>query len=283
MSKKTAILDIQGKKAREIEIPVFFSQPIRDDLISKMIEGKKRMQPYSPSLIAGKQSTAQGKIVHRRHVWRSGYGRGQSRIPRKIMSRSGSQFNWVGAEVSSTRGGRRAHPPRAISMVMQNKINKKEARLALIAALSATADKISVSKKYGRIDEKEIKELPIIVEDKITSLKTKEFLNALKNTLGEGLFSVALGKKTIRSGRGKRRGRKYKQGAGVLIVLGKKENMKANIADTRNSENLGITDLAAGGPGRLTIYTEQAIRELQEKFGKKRESSRRGRFGENKK
>src|SRR3990170_7822872 len=128
MSKKTAILDIHGKKIKEIEVPVFFSQPVRDDIISKILESKKRIQPYSPSLVAGKQHAASGKIVHRRHVWRSGYGRGQSRIPRKMMSRSGSQFGWIGAEISSTRGGRRAHPPRVVSMLNQGKTNKKEAR-----------------------------------------------------------------------------------------------------------------------------------------------------------
>src|SRR3990172_3876747 len=180
MSKKTAILDIKGKKAREIETPVFFSQPIRDDLISRIVEGKKRMQPYSPSPVAGKQSTAQGKIVHRRHVWRSGYGRGQSRVPRKIMSRSGSQFGWVGAEVANTRGGRRAHPPKVISMLSMGKINKKEALAAFVSALSATAHKDFVAKKYGRLTEKDVKELPIIVDSGITKLKTKEIISSLK-------------------------------------------------------------------------------------------------------
>lgn len=42
--------------------------------------------------------------------------------------------------------------------------------------------------------------------------------------------------------------------------------MKARAFQTKNLENLGISDLAGGGPGRLVIYTENAIRELQEKF-----------------
>nr|AJS11591.1 50S ribosomal protein L4P [uncultured archaeon] len=271
---KTAVFDIHGKKAKEIEVPAFFSQPVRGDLISRIIENKKRFQPYSPSLVAGKQTAASGKIVHRRHVWRSGYGRGMSRIPRKIMSRRGSQFNWVGAEIASTRGGRRAHPPKVVSMLNPMKVNKKESRLALLSALGATANKEQISRRYQRIDEKDLKELPIIVEDKITSLKTKEFLNALRNILGERLFSVAIGKKITRSGRGKRRGRRYKQNSGMLIVLGKKEDMKVNVADTRNAENLGITNLASGGLGRLTIYTERAIKDLEERFSKKGEDKK---------
>ena len=263
---KTEIIDIDGKKTKEIELPEFFSYPIREDIIFKVLEAKKTMQPYSPSPVAGKQHAASGKIVHRRHVWRSGYGRGMSRIPRKIMTRRGSQFNWVGAEVSATRGGRRAHPPKVVSMINTLKINKKEVRTALISALSATANKKQISSRYKRIEVKDLKELPLIVESKITKLKTKEFLQSMKKILGEKIFEISLKKKEVRSGKGKARGRKYKANAGALIVLGKGEKLKANILDSKTVDNLGVTDLAIGGPGRLTIYTENAIKELGEKF-----------------
>ncbi len=263
---KTEILDVDGKKTKEIELPKFFSYPVRKDIISKVLEAKKTMQPYSPSLVAGKQHAASGKIVHRRHVWRSGYGRGMSRIPRKIMTRKGSQFNWVGAEVSATRGGRRAHPPKVISMINTLKINKKEAKTALMSALSATADKKQIASRYERIEEKDLKKLPIIVETKITKIKTKELLESMKKILGEKIFQISLKKKEVRSGKGKSRGRKYKSSAGILIVIGKNEKMKAGAFYIRNTENLGISDLAEGGPGRLVIYTENAIKGLEEKF-----------------
>lgn len=263
---KTEILDIDGKKTKEIDLPEFFSYPVRKDIISKVLEAKKTMQPYSPSPVAGKQHAASGKIVHRRHVWRSGYGRGMSRIPRKIMTRKGSQFNWVGAEVSATRGGRRAHPPKVISMINTLKINKKEARTALMAALSATADKKQISSRYERIEEKDLKRLPIVVEQKITKLKTKELLESMKKILGEKIFQISLKKKEVRSGKGKSRGRKYKSSAGILIVVGKNEKMKTGAFSVKNTENLGISDLAEGGPGRLVVYTEHAIKGLEEKF-----------------
>ena len=271
MKEKSGILSIEGKKIKEVELPEFFSHPVREDIISKVLEAKKTMQPYSPSLVAGKQHAASGKIVHRRHVWRSGYGRGMSRIPRKIISRRGSQFNWIGAEVSSTRGGRRAHPPKVISMLNKQKINKKEVKKALMSALSATADIKQISLRYRRIEEKDLKEreFPIIVESKFISLKTKEFLESMKKILGEKIFPVSLRKREVRSGKGKSRGRKYKSNAGILIVIGKNEKMKAKDFPIRNAENLGISDLAAGGPGRLVIYTEQAIKDLQNKFGEK--------------
>ncbi len=263
---KASILNINGKKTKEINLPKCFSQEIRKDIIAKVLEAKKSKQPYAPSLVAGKQHSASGKIVHRRHVWKSSYGRGMSRVPRKIMLRRGSQFNWVGAEVSSTVGGRRAHPPKIFSMINNKKINKKELKIALISAISATANEREVVNRYERLSNKKVGNLPLIVESKLTSLKAKELILSLKKILGEKLFELALKKKTVRAGKGKLRGRKYKSNAGLLFVIGEKEKLKTNAFEIKNVNNLGVTDLAKGGAGRLTLYTEQAIKELGEKL-----------------
>jgi large subunit ribosomal protein L4e len=263
---KSKVLDISGKEKKDITLPSFFSQKIREDIVSKFLESKKKKQPYSPSPVGGKQHAASGKVVHRRHVWRSGYGRGASRIPRKVMTRRGSQFNWVGAEVASTRGGRRAHPPKVLSMINTLKINKKESKIALLSAISATADKKEIAKRYERIEGKDLKTLPLVVESKFSTLKTKELLSSLKKILGEKVFRIALRKRSIRGGKGKLRGRKYKSSAGLLLVIGKDEKIKTNAFDVKNSKNLGINDLARGGLGRLTIYSEEAIKNLEERF-----------------
>ncbi len=267
---KTDVLDINGKKTKTIELPSSFSKIIREDLIQRVLEIKKRTQPYSPSLVAGRQHSASGKIRHRRHVWMSGYGRGASRVPRKIMSRRGSQFNWIAAEIPFAVGGRRAHPPKILSMQKIRKINKKEMRVAFESALSATANERMVSNKYERLSGQKITGVPFVVESKISSLKTKEFIASLKKILGEKLFEVGIKIKNIRSGRGKLRGRRHKSNAGALIVLGNGEKLRAKILDTKNVENLNVTDLAIGGPGRLTIYTEKAINDLGIKPGERK-------------
>ncbi len=259
---KINILNIEGKKIKEIDLPKCFSREIRKDIIAKVLEIKKNKQPYSPSPVAGKQHSASGKIVHRRHVWKSGYGRGSSRVPRKIMSRRGSQFNWVGAEVSAMRGGRRAHPPKVLSMLNTLKINKKELKIALDSAISATANEKEVVRKYKSVSE--IKNLPFVIEGKIISLKTKDILASLKKILGETLFNVSVRKKIVRAGKGKLRGRKYKSNTGMILVIGDKEKLKTNAFEIKNVKNLGVVDLARGGPGRLTMYTENAIKELGE-------------------
>jgi len=182
------------------------------------------------------------------------------------MSRRGSQFNWVGAEIPGTRGGRRAHPPKIISMINVKRINKKEMILALASALSATGNEKIVEQRYERLRGKKVSGLPIVVESKIISLKTKDLIESLKKILGKDLFEVALKQRDVRAGKGKLRGRKYKKNAGLLLVTGNDEKLKTNVIDVKGAKALNVTDLANGGAGRLTIYTESAIKNLGERL-----------------
>ena len=262
---KAKILDINGKEKESIELPKFFSEKIREDIVAKVLEVEKIKQPYAPSPIAG-QYAARGKLQHTRKVWKTTQGKGISRVPRKIMSRRGSQFNWVGAEIPGARGGRKAHPPKVISMINTKRINKKEILLAIKSALSATTNEKLIAKRYERLNEKKITGLPFIVESKITTLKTKDLISSLKKILGENLFEVSLKKKSIRSGIGKLRGRKYKSNAGLLLVVGEKEKLKTNAVEVKGAKGLNVTDLANGGAGRLVVYTEQAVKDLGERI-----------------
>ena len=264
---KANLLNKEGKKIKEIETKNLFSFEIREDIVQKVLESKKRKQPYAPSLVAGNQQSASGKLIRRRHVWKSGYGRAASRVPRKQMSRSGTQFNWVAAAIPSVRGGRRAHPPKILSMLKEKKINKKEMKIAILSALNATANEKEISKRYSSLNE--IKNLPLIVDD-LNKLKTKEFIEILKKVFKEA-FSVALKKKNIRAGKGTMRGRKYKTNTGALIVIGKDEELKISCIDVKKAKEVGINDLATGGLGRLTLYTEGAIKELEKRFEKLKE------------
>ena len=135
---KSTVYDIQGKKKKEIELPQMFDAKIREDLVAKYYESEKftEMQPYFAYAEAGKRHSASGTISHRRHMWKGHYGKGLSRAPRKTMWRRGTQFFWVGAEVSGARGGRRAHPPKPNYI---RKTNKKETVIAMNSALVATS------------------------------------------------------------------------------------------------------------------------------------------------
>ena len=122
---KAQILNLNGEKEKEIELPIYFSEQVREDLILKVYLALRQnlKHPYAPYLWAGMQHSASGKIRHGRRKWKGAYGYGISRVPRKIMTKRGSRFFWVGATVSSARGGRENHPPKID--IKERKINKK--------------------------------------------------------------------------------------------------------------------------------------------------------------
>jgi large subunit ribosomal protein L4e len=256
---KAQVLDIEGKKKHEITTELF-EEPIREDIIFKVIEAEKEKHPSKPRLYAGMDRSASGNVSHKRHSWGSDRGRGVSRFPKKTMWRRGTQFSWVGAIIPSAKGGRRAHPPKGF--LNNKKINKKELRKALLSALTYSASADEIRKKYSSVSDKKIQvKFPLIVEDKILKLRTKEFFNTLEKVLGE-LYFVAVRKKTQRAGIGKMRGRKYQKNAGALIVIGKEENAKINGMDVLKSNEISVRDLADGG-ARLVLFTEKAIKDLE--------------------
>jgi ribosomal protein L4 len=203
---KLQVLDIDGKKIKDIETSLF-SSDIREDIIQKIVEIQKEKQGYAPFLWAGMETSASGNVKHNRHVWKTDRGKGLSRYPKKRMSDKGDRFTWVAAVIPGVRGGRRAHPPKLLRKDL--KINKKEMIKGLLSSLALIASPEKVKIKYSSLQDKEIKiKLPIIIEGKILGLKTKEFFKALQKILGSELFEVILQERSIRAGRGKMRNRK---------------------------------------------------------------------------
>ena len=125
-----------GQSKKEQELPKQFNEPVNPDLIKRavlVLQSNKR-QKYGSSPGAGKRASAY--LSKRRNSYRSTYGIGQSRTPRKVMSRRGQRLNYVGAFAPQTVGGRRAHPPKS-EKNLTKKINKKEKRKAIRSAMSA--------------------------------------------------------------------------------------------------------------------------------------------------
>ena len=263
---KTKLLDKTGKMKKEIELPKNFAVSVREDILQKVFEAQKGMykQPYGTMYGAGAGYSASGLIQHRRHVWKGGYGKGISRVPRKIMSRHGASFNWIGATVTSARGGRASHPPKPQKDFFK-KVNKKELQIAFNSGLAGTVNEKYIEKKYG----KKIHSGFIFSSD-ILALKTKEFIKIMSELFGVDSLNKVLKVKTVRAGRGKLRGRKYKSNAGLLFVISSKEDMNRKGIEVVKANELMIKDLAPNGvPGRLTCYTENAIAEIATKFDKK--------------
>jgi large subunit ribosomal protein L4e len=259
------ILNKENKATGKVALPTQFKEEVRPDLIKRavLVLQNDARQPYGTDPSAGKRSSA--RVSKRRHDYKTTYGIGQSRTPRKVMSYRGTRFNWTGAFAPQTVGGRRAHPPKA-DKVWEQKINTKERKKAIRSALAATMDKELVAARGHKVPE----HYPFIIDNEFETIsKTKEVKEALLK-LGLAADLARAETRKVRAGKGTMRGRKYKQAVSVLIVTGAAcELSKAaeNVpgVDIITAKELNAEYLAPGTvPGRLTLYTEAAIKAIAE-------------------
>jgi large subunit ribosomal protein L4e len=258
MTQKTAeIFDLQGKTTGKINLPKVFSTPLRPDVIKRAVLAiqSSRRQPQGRDLMAGKKTTAESR----------GTGSATARVPR-IKSGSGRA-----AFAPSTVKGRQPHPPKAEKHILRD-IPKKEAKLALTSAIAATAQKETVTSR-GHKTEK-VPQFPLVIEDAFESLtKAKEVEDTFASLgIDEDLTRVK-NSRNIRAGKGKRRGRKMKQAVGPLIVVVDGKSLVHAASNLPGVEvttviNLNTEMLAPGThPGRLTVWTNGAIKKLTALYG----------------
>ena len=257
-AKKTAkIFDLQGKSIGKAALPAVFATPLRPDVIKRAVLAiqSSRRQAQGRDPMAGKRTSAESR----------GTGLGIARVPRVKGGGGRAAF------APSTVGGRQPHPPRSEKKIVK-RLPKKEARLALLSAIAATASKDVIASRGHRIED--VPDFPLIVTDSIEELtKTSEVEAALTN-LGvlSDLYRVKTSRK-IRAGKGKRRGRKTKQATGPLIVVVEKSALfdaASNIPGVTLAKvkDLNAEMLAPGThPGRLTLWTNGAIEQLGSLYG----------------
>ena len=248
----------------KVELPEQFNEPISLNLIARSVVTLQlnKRQPYGAKIGAGARSSAQ--VSRRRRKYRGSYGKGISRVPRKILSRHGAQIYWQGAVAPGTVKGRRAHPPKA-ARELAKKINKKENNKAIRSALAATIANDFVKKRGHIIPEG----YPFIVNDSLASIKKTNEAKQVLEKLGFTPELERTTKKTLRAGKGKARGRKYKRKIGPLIVVTKNCALQKSAANIPGVDVVLVSDLntellAPGSvPGRLIILTTSAIDKIK--------------------
>ena len=110
--------------------------------------------------------------------------------------------------------------------------------------------------------------MPLIFEDKFENLaRTQDVISAL-TTLGVyNDIERAKESRKVRAGRGKMRGRRFKQRKSLLIVTAEKPLAAArNLSgvDAVTVDQLNVEHLAPGMlAGRLTVWTESALTRLE--------------------
>jgi large subunit ribosomal protein L4e len=245
---KAQVKTLDGGVTRDIELPEIFSEAYRPDLIKKAVMALQstRRQPHGSHPFAGIRSSAVG--------W--GSGRGSSHVPR---IKNGSRA----AKVPQAKGGREAHPPK-VAKILIKEINQKEKQKAFRSAVAASISE-ELIRGRGHTFEGAV---PLIFEDKFETLaRTQDVISALTALGVYNDIERAKESKKVRAGRGKMRGRRFKQRKSLLIVTAEKPLAAArNLSgvDAVTVDQLNVEHLAPGTlAGRLTVWTESALTRLE--------------------
>ncbi|PIY60219.1 50S ribosomal protein L4 [Candidatus Woesearchaeota archaeon CG_4_10_14_0_8_um_filter_47_5] len=253
-----------NKETETYVLPLQFSEEVRPVLIKRAVLAilANRRQPYGSKPTAGMRSSV--RVSKRRRDYRGSYGHGISRVARKVLSRQGRRFNWVGAFTSQTTGGRQAHPPKAEKNWNQ-KINTKERRKAIRSAITATIVRDLVAERGHKVPEP----YPFALESAAENLtKTQEVITMLISLGFEDELERA-SYKQIRAGKGKMRGRKYKRRKGPLVVVSGPCSLSMAAKNIPGLEVVSVkklnAELLAPGtkPGRVTLWTKKALETLE--------------------
>jgi len=261
---KVNVVDASKGTIGQVELPAQFEEEFHPDLIARAvlsIESKAR-QPYGADPRAG--SNYSSKLSRRRRQYKGSYGHGISRVPRMIMSHSGTRFNWEATQAPGTVGGRQAHPPKA-TKIWAKKINKVENRKAIRSAMAATVVPKLVQARGHAVP----KDYPFVASSGMEdAAKTKDVILALEK-FGFEAELKRISNRSVRAGKGKSRGRRYVIKKGPLIVVS-----KADCGLIKSARNISGVDVAVvnrinahmlapgTAPGRLTLFTAPAIERL---------------------
>ncbi|BDR92035.1 50S ribosomal protein L4 [Vulcanisaeta souniana] len=249
------VFDLSGSTIGDVTLPPQFLESIRPDLILRAYLSAltARLQPKGTDPMAGNRTTAVS----------FGIGLGIARVPRVKGSL------WPTARIApNVVKGRRAHPPK-VEKILHEKINKRERRKAIRSAIASTAIKDLVIARGHLVDK--VPQIPLVVNDDLGRIGVMTDLKKTLMSLGlwDDIERVAE-RIRIRSGKGKMRGRRYKEGKSVLIVVPSTDSPVIRVArnlpgvDVVPVRNLSVLYLAPGGvPGRLTLWTLGAIEELR--------------------
>ncbi|MDO9325497.1 MAG: 50S ribosomal protein L4 [Methanomicrobiales archaeon] len=245
---KAQVKTIEGGVVKDIELPALFSEAYRPDLIKKAVMALQstRRQPHGTNPFAGICSSAVG--------W--GSGRGSSHVPR---IKNGSRA----AKVPQAKGGREAHPPK-VAKVLIKEINQKEKQKAFRSAVAASICE-ELIRGRGHVFAGAA---PFVLEDKFETLdKTADVITALTTAGLYGDVERSKDSKKVKAGRGKMRGRRFKQRKSLLIVTsGTPLRAARNLSgvDVVTVDQLNVEHLAPGMlAGRLTVWTESALVRLE--------------------
>ncbi|KAF2001718.1 hypothetical protein P154DRAFT_521476 [Amniculicola lignicola CBS 123094] len=274
MSRPTVTVISPGAESKEtLAIPAVFKSPIRPDIVHSVHTGmnKNRRQPYAVSEKAGHQTSAES--------W--GTGRAVARIPR--VSGGGTHRAGQAAFGNMCRSGRMFAPTK-VWRKWHQKINLNQKRFATASALAASSSAALLMARGHNVST--VPEVPLVVSSTAFAdaaiAKTSAAIALLKAVgAGADVEKVKTSRK-LRAGKGKMRGRRYRQRRGPLVVYNPDEDGKELVLAFRNIPgvetssvySLNLLQLAPGGHlGRFIVWTSSAFSALDKIYGSTTEPS----------
>merc|ERR1711939_1196881 len=265
------ILGADGASSGEtLPLPAVFKSPIRPDIVQTVHTGmaKNKRQPYAVSEKAGHQTSAES--------W--GTGRAVARIPR--VSGGGTHRAGQAAFGNMCRSGRMFAPTK-VWRKWHVKLSLGQKRFATASAIAASASAPLLLARGHRISN--VPEVPFVVSSSAFKLAKTSGAVKLLGEIGAGP-DIAKVKKSrkMRAGKGKMRGRRFRQRRGPLIVYNPETDGKETALAFRNIPGvevcsvfaLNLLQLAPGGHlGRFIIWTSSAFEALDKVYGSTKEAS----------
>ncbi|MBU0533036.1 50S ribosomal protein L4 [Candidatus Micrarchaeota archaeon] len=246
---KATVYSIEGKALKQIDLPHVFESPQRGDLVKRAVlsEESETYQPKGAYPFAGLETSA--RYRGRKEDFGTVKNKGIPHLPHEVLP--GGQLGKV-KRIPLAVKGRRAHPPKVTKKIVEL-INKREYKIALASALAFSTNREVVC---GRANTEIGPSIPIIIEKQFEGLKkTKDVMNVLKS-----LKLIKFVEKAKKTGT-----------KSMLIVVSNGSTAKAasNIpgVDLVSVSELKVRHLAPGThPGRLTLFSEDALPEIAKRF-----------------
>jgi large subunit ribosomal protein L4e len=264
VNMKIPVYDLKGTQKGSLTLAKALTRPVRPDLIKRAVLAEQAFlrQAQGTDPEAGKKTSAH--YHGRRGIRNSMMNREMARMKR---IHSSGHLYMRARFVPQAIKGRKAHPPKT-ERDWTMKVNKKERRAAMLTAAAATLDNSWVQKRGHRLEG--IRHIPLVVDDKIQSVNAIKDVRQILDNLGLLDELARYGEKRVRSGKGTMRGRKFRLKRGMLFIISEDRGF---VTASRNFPGLAICEVAdldvetlapGAEPGRLCIWTEGAVKKVEE-------------------
>lgn len=265
---KAKIIDKNGKSVGDFEFTV--PSDIREDIYKKAVLAESSLfrQEKGADPMAGRRHAIH--LSKRRRKFRTTYGRGAARTPKKVMWARGRQLRFVGAFAPNTVGGRKAHAPKAEKNIVKF-VNNKEWIKAMQTGIMASLNRNIVLANGQKVPEN----YPFVLDKSFEEISRTVEIESILLDLGFQDEMERTESRKVRAGKGTMRNRTYQNKRGPVFVV---SNIEAPIVkaarklkgfDIITPEVLFVSDFGMSEkPGRAILFTETAAKEFMEELNK---------------